>query len=95
MGNFRGNTYSKKHAWLDVNSKQFWEFSWDEMAAHDLPAMLDYVFKTTGKTVRSLFTSKSFYSGQERIAYMGHSMGTMTAFALFSMNQTIASKVKA
>jgi lysosomal acid lipase/cholesteryl ester hydrolase len=78
MGNFRGNTYSRAHAWLPVDSTEFWQFSWDEMAKYDLPTMLQYVLDTSGAT---------------NLHYMGHSMGTMTAFALFSMNQTIADKV--
>ena len=26
----------------------FWNFSWDEMAAHDLPALIDHVLNVTG-----------------------------------------------
>ena len=80
LGNFRGNTYGKRHAWLDVNTPEFWAFSWDEMAFHDLPAMLNYALNATGQT---------------SLHYVGHSMGTMTPFALFSQNQTMAAKVDA
>lgn len=48
LGNFRGNTYSREHAWLDVNSKEYWDFSWDEMAHHDLPTMLNFIASATG-----------------------------------------------
>jgi lysosomal acid lipase/cholesteryl ester hydrolase len=78
MGNFRGNNYSQAHQWLDPKSHVFWEFSWDEMAMQDLPAMLGYVLNHTGVP---------------KIQYMGHSMGTMTAFALFSLNTPLASKI--
>jgi lysosomal acid lipase/cholesteryl ester hydrolase len=91
MGNFRGNNYSRTHLWLDPKSHAFWEFrcvsvcargahanSWDEMAKYDLPAMLGYVLQQTGVP---------------KIQYMGHSMGTMTAFALFSLDTTLAGRV--
>lgn len=78
LGNFRGNTYSKAHAWLPVNSKEYWAFSWDEMAQYDLPTMLNYVLNVTE---------------QENLHYIGHSMGTMTAFALFSEDHSWESKI--
>merc|ERR1712179_461790 len=43
IGNNRGNTHSKKHEFLSVNSTQFWDFSYQEMAEYDLPAMIDYI----------------------------------------------------
>ena len=50
LGNFRGNSYSRAHLSLnpDVDT-EYWRFTWDEMARHDLPAMLDYVMEETGK----------------------------------------------
>ena len=41
--------------------------SWDEMAKYDLPAMIDKVLETTN---------------QERLFYIGHSMGTTTFMAM-------------
>lgn len=46
---------------------------------HDLPAMLGYVLKKTGVA---------------KVQYMGHSMGTMAAFAQFSLNHDLADKVR-
>ena len=43
MGNVRGNRYSTNHTTLNVKDPKFWEFSFDEMALHDLPTMVDYV----------------------------------------------------
>jgi pimeloyl-ACP methyl ester carboxylesterase len=79
MGNFRGNTYSKKHIQLSPGSHAFWRFSWDEMAHKDLPAMINYVLATTQQT---------------QLNYVGHSMGTMTAFAEFSADATMRAKIK-
>jgi len=42
----------------------FWDFTWDEMAHYDLPAMIEKALKITG---------------QNELQYIGHSMGT-TAF---------------
>ena len=69
MGNVRGNTYSRNHTILSPKSAEFWNFSFDEMAAVDLPAMVDYVTKTTGKN--SIF-------------YIGHSQGSEMGFIEFS-----------
>jgi pimeloyl-ACP methyl ester carboxylesterase len=66
MGNFRGNAYSKGHKILTPSDSAYWRFSWDEMAEYDLPAMIDFVRNVTE---------------QEKIYYIGHSMGTMTMFA--------------
>jgi len=77
IGNFRGTTYSKRHTALSPKDHLFWQFSWDQMAAFDLPALL-------GKTLE--------ISKADKIYYVGHSMGTMTAFAQFSQNQELAQK---
>lgn len=71
LGNARGNSYSKKHnsillGWL---SPRFWNFSWDEIANIDLPAMFDYVLKK---------------SRERDLHYIGHSQGTTTYFALLA-----------
>ncbi|XP_031565908.1 gastric triacylglycerol lipase-like [Actinia tenebrosa] len=79
LGNARGNTYGLKHVNLSIRSAAFWNFTWDEMAQYDLPAMLNFVLKKTG---------------QPTLYYAGHSQGTMIAFAEFSHNKDLAKKVK-
>lgn len=79
MGNIRGNTYSANHTSLKTDSREFWEFSWDEHTQKDLPAMLDYVLAHTG---------------QDSLHYLGHSQGTTMGFAGFSSNKTLASRIK-
>ena len=54
--------------------------SWDEMAKYDLPAMIDFVLKT---------------SGVPKLFYIGHSQGTLMAFAHASRNASFANKVLA
>jgi len=78
LGNVRGNTYSRKHLDYDIDSDQFWKFSFDEMAAYDLPAMVDYALNVTK---------------QEKLYYVGHSQGTMIAFAGLSENAELRKKI--
>ena len=50
------------------------------MALLDLPAMINYVIEVTNQT---------------EIFYVGHSQGTVMGFAGFSVNQVLASHIKA
>lgn len=79
MGNLRGNTYSKTHQKHSTNSWDFWQFSFEEHANYDLPAMVDYALNTTS---------------QESLYYVGHSMGTMIAFAKLSEDKEFQKKIK-
>ncbi|XP_067671238.1 lysosomal acid lipase/cholesteryl ester hydrolase-like [Haliotis asinina] len=79
LGNARGNTYSRAHKTLKPSDDKFWEWSYDEMAKYDLPAMIDYILRTTG---------------QPQIHYVGHSQGTLIGFAGFSQNKTLGQLVK-
>ncbi|CAO4377335.1 unnamed protein product [Caenorhabditis nigoni] len=80
LGNMRGNTYSMKHKNLKPSHSDFWEWSWDEMATYDLPAMIDKVLEVTG---------------QESLYYMGHSQGTLTMFSHLSKDDgSFAKKIK-
>ncbi|KAG8180326.1 hypothetical protein JTE90_016360 [Oedothorax gibbosus] len=79
MGNKRGNTYSRKHIKYTPEMAAFWNFSFDEMAEFDLPALIDFVLNAT--------ETKQLY-------YVGHSQGTAAAFALFSQSPEYNDKVK-
>lgn len=79
LGNVRGNTYSRMHLDYNVDSNKFWRFSFDEMAAHDLPAMVHYALNVTNK---------------QELYYVGHSQGTMMAFAGLSENSELRKKIK-
>ncbi|RXG60347.1 Lipase member K, partial [Armadillidium vulgare] len=60
LTNVRGGDYSRNHTHLSPSSKEFWDFSWDEMAKYDLPKMIDYIVKHTK---------------HKKVDYVGHSMG--------------------
>jgi len=79
LGNVRGNTYGRQHTHLNPNDSEFWKFSWDEMGAYDVPAMIDYVLNTTG---------------HEQLYYVGHSMGTTVAFAMLATKAEYNDKIK-
>jgi len=63
----------KKHTTLnpDVDKSQFWDFTFDEMAEKDLPAMIQHTLDATK---------------QSSLYYIGHSQGSSMGFALFSEN---------
>lgn len=79
LGNTRGNRYSAKHAFLEISEKDYWNFTFDDMAAYDIPAMLNYALKT---------------ANQKHLYYAGHSQGTLLGFAAFSENKDLRQRVK-
>eukprot|EP00072_Mus_musculus_P071761 XP_017173524.1 PREDICTED: lipase, member O2 isoform X2 [Mus musculus] len=62
MGSSRGSTWAKKHVTLNPDSKEFWDFSFDQMIKYDLPATINFILDKTG---------------QKQIYYIGHSQGTL------------------
>lgn len=79
LSNSRGNFFSMAHTKYDPDSKEFWDFTWDDMARFDLPANIDYILQATGVSKVS--------------AYIGHSQGTIQAFAGFSLQPALSEKV--
>ncbi|KAL9072191.1 MAG: hypothetical protein Q9157_005203, partial [Trypethelium eluteriae] len=78
FGNNRGNKYSKKSAKNAPTETQFWNFSIDEFAFHDIPDSISYILMTTG---------------QPSLSYIGFSQGTAQAFATLSIHPTLNDKV--
>lgn len=72
MNNSRGNKFSRHHKYLCPDThKKFWDYSFQEMADYDLPAVFDYIFKETGCS---------------SLTYIGHSQGTMQMLSALSTN---------
>jgi pimeloyl-ACP methyl ester carboxylesterase len=65
LGNSRGNSFSLNHTTLKVDSKEFWNYTFEEMGERDLPAQVDY-FLTT--------------SGARQLTYVGWSQGNTQMF---------------
>ncbi|MCJ1358293.1 MAG: cholesterol esterase [Icmadophila ericetorum] len=78
LGNNRGNKYSKKSTRYSPNSTDFWNFSMDQFAFHDIPDSIAYVLETTS---------------QPSLSYIGFSQGTAQAFATLSIHPTLNDKV--
>ncbi|GAV04820.1 hypothetical protein RvY_15041 [Ramazzottius varieornatus] len=79
LGNMRGNFYGLNHKTLHVKSKEFWDFSFDEMAEYDIPAIINKALEI---------------SNQTQVSYIGHSQGTLVGFAKFSSDAELAKKIK-
>jgi len=70
MGNVRGTLFGRNHTTLSPNSPEFWDYSFDEIANYDIPAIIDTILNKTG---------------YKQIYYVGHSMGTTIGFTLLAL----------
>ncbi|KKA30968.1 hypothetical protein TD95_001330 [Thielaviopsis punctulata] len=78
LGNNRGNKYSKKAVNRAPTDPDFWNFSIDEFAFHDIPDSIAYVLQSTG---------------QQSLSYIGFSQGTAQAFAALSIHPQLNQQV--
>jgi len=82
LGNYRGNTYSRNHTFLNPDAwfnHKFWDYTWDEMAKFDIPSMVEKVLEETG---------------EKELFYAGHSMGTTAFMAMGEYRPDIMDKVR-
>nr|XP_045585758.1 gastric triacylglycerol lipase-like [Procambarus clarkii] len=79
LGNARGTSYGRRHVSLSPSQPEFWDFSFNELARYDVPAMLRYVRKTTGAA---------------QVDYVGHSLGASIFFAVVNYHPYINSWVR-
>ncbi|XP_050551161.1 uncharacterized protein LOC118266188 [Spodoptera frugiperda] len=78
LGNARGNKYSRRHVSRHPAMSDFWQFSNDEIALHDLPAMIDLALET---------------AQQEKLYYVGIAQGTTSFFALTATRPEYNNKI--
>lgn len=71
-------TWSRTHLDFTTDDDEFWDFTWEDRGLYDLPAFVNHILDTTGRSTMS---------------YVGHSEGTTQAFVGFSKNQEVAKKV--
>ncbi|CAI9286922.1 unnamed protein product [Lactuca saligna] len=74
VGNVRGTKWSHGHESLSDGDKEFWDWSWEEMALYDLETMLSYINSKT--------SSKVFV--------VGHSQGTIMSLAAFTQPDIVS-----
>ena len=77
LGNARGTHMSNEHEKLDwiKDQREYWNYSFPEMALNDISAMIDTVFEETGG---------------KRINYIGFSLGTTVIFYSLSDQKTLS-----
>lgn len=68
LANSRGNKYSCEHESLDPNSKEFWQYSFQQMGAYDVPALLGHIYDEV----------------KMKMTLVAHSQGTTQIFAALS-----------
>ncbi|KAF6172614.1 hypothetical protein GIB67_023298 [Kingdonia uniflora] len=68
VGNVRGTHWSHGHISLSEKDKEFWDWSWQELACYDLVEMINYVHSVT----------------DSKVFYVGHSQGTIMGLAAFT-----------
>ncbi|TYJ27779.1 hypothetical protein E1A91_A07G212500v1 [Gossypium mustelinum] len=73
IANSRGTKYSKGHKSLSPKDPAYWDWSWDELVAYDLPATFQYIYDQTG----------------QKLHYVGHSQGILIALAALSKDQLL------
>lgn len=74
FANTRGTNSSRNHTSLTPDDPEYWNWTWDQLAAYDLPAVLQFVYDHTG--------------GQ-KVHYIGHSLGTLIIIAAFSEHRLL------
>ncbi|KAJ3040812.1 hypothetical protein HDV00_010427 [Rhizophlyctis rosea] len=77
LGNIR--CVRKDHAFLSSYDPRFWNWSLDEIARFDVPAIIDFVREETRR---------------EQIIYVGHSQGNAQAFLAMQYNPPLGDKLK-
>lgn len=77
--NNRGARYSLDHVVHALDTEEYWDFSWSDMARYDLPAAVMYILK---------------YTGQRDLMLSAFSQGTAQLIAALSMRPELALRVR-
>ncbi|KAK4880454.1 hypothetical protein RN001_008600 [Aquatica leii] len=81
LANYRGTTWSRKHETLnaDINKKEFFDYSFQEIGAYDLPANINHILNVTH---------------HENLIYIAHSQGTASFFAMAASKPEYNNKIR-
>ncbi|GMS85664.1 hypothetical protein PENTCL1PPCAC_7839, partial [Pristionchus entomophagus] len=79
LGNSRGGHYSE-HTKLTRSDGKFWDFTWEDLAEHEIPSIIDYILKETGR---------------EKLVYIGNSQSGLVAMAMMSTKDEYNDKIHA
>ncbi|GJP74199.1 hypothetical protein CLOP_g4823 [Closterium sp. NIES-67] len=71
LGNSRCGPWSYGHVTWEPKDKRYWEWTWADMAANDLPAQIDYILSASRTGARQVF-------------YVGHSQGALSFLSSLS-----------
>ncbi|GJX97696.1 triacylglycerol lipase 2-like protein [Tanacetum coccineum] len=84
-GHSRGTKYSRGHVSLKTEDEAYWDWSWDELSAYDLPATFQYVQSQTGQKLHyvghSLVRPRPFTTGWILMQWLHFSKGELVSFA--------------
>lgn len=80
IGNYRGTTHSRRHKRLNPDTdNSFWDFSFHEIGAYDLPAIIDFILQENDVT---------------QLSAIGHSQGNTIFYVLGSVRPEYNNKIK-
>ncbi|PRQ22868.1 putative triacylglycerol lipase [Rosa chinensis] len=65
VGNVRGTRWSQGHISLSEEDKEYWDWSWQELALYDLSEMINHIYSITNS----------------KVFIVGHSQGTIMSLA--------------
>lgn len=78
IGNNRGTKYSSNHLEYHRGQEDYWDYSIDDLATYDVPAMIEYVLQATNSS---------------QLAYVGFSQGSTQGFASIFSQPILQSQI--
>uniref|UniRef100_A0A2C9UUE5 Lipase n=1 Tax=Manihot esculenta TaxID=3983 RepID=A0A2C9UUE5_MANES len=95
IANTRGSRFSRGHTSLTPYDPAYWDWTWDELAAHDLPAMFQYVHQQTGQKLHYGTLTALAVLSQEKLPNMLRSAALLSPIAYLNQITSLLSKAAA
>jgi lysosomal acid lipase/cholesteryl ester hydrolase len=99
MGNARGNAYSKKHTFLEPNSKEYWDFRYHKLIIYfflnlTTTVLFSYSWNEIGYyDLPAMIDYILALTNQQQLYFVGHSQGTTSLFVLLSTRPEYNQKI--